>query len=457
MLPNKKQVRISIFFKILFPLLIALVLIQLLLFATVMPLFRPPGPPGHHGGPPRIAPEAPPFLSKQFENKIAILSQEKLPSLEKANSVRENGEDISYEGNSLWKTSPELPSWEELKPFSIALNTDETSFTGRYQDRHFYVRESNAGRLILFSPPFGRPNPILSAHFWIMNGLQVTLVLFLCYLILAWQLRPIKALRQAITELSTGNLSYRLKIKDSGEFGILGEGFNEMTQTLSSMLKAKEELVLGVSHELRSPLASALVHVELLKDEKRKKQIKTHLNRMESLIAELLESYRISSAYVEPKFEPVLIKELLIKMKEVHPDIKIEASVQVKSLAVDLDRRYFERLLSNLVENAIKYSKESKKKVKLSIMDLNDDLRFEILDEGPGIPVSDLENIFEPFYRADKSRNRETGGFGLGLFICLKITQMHNGKIWVKNLEKGCCFYVQIPRLRKKDSYALSA
>lgn len=289
-----------------------------------------------------------------------------------------------------------------------------------------------------------------------MSGLQTGLVLLLCYAILAWQLRPIKTLQRAVMELGKGNLNYRIRTNDSGEFGVLSEGFNEMAQQFSDMIKAKEELLLGVSHELRSPLASANVLLELIDDEKRRGQIRHHLHRMDALISELLESHRIASAHATPEFEMCSVEEVLRKLKSRYPEAGLEMDIPASDVIAEFDRRYFDRLLTNLIENALKYSKDSGIPVRISLSETTNSFRVDVIDAGPGIPATDLANIFEPFFRVDKSRNKATGGFGLGLYLCAKIAHMHQGQITATNrLPHGAQFTVVFPK--KQTPRALRA
>jgi len=454
-LPNP---RISVFVKILFPLLVAMVLISVLIATTVMPLFRPPRPPGPPGppGPPHtkaLRHHFPPPILGDLDRVEKALA--KNPTLDSARSVLDSRIDILFESNgNSFTSSPETLNWEKLKARSEKWDGDESTIVGMHRGRPFFGRETPVGKIILFVQ-WGPPNIIRSGPFWIVLGLQVAGVLLLTYAVLAWQLRPLKTLSLAITELTRGNLAHRIHLKDRGEFGVLSDGFNEMANRLSQMLRAKEELLLGVSHELRSPLASVRILNEMIGDEKKKEQIKKHLIRMEDLLSELLDSQRLSSDHGQPKLEGTSVAKLLegIKARSVdeNRDPGIELRLGDKSLDVLADPRLLDRLFSNLIENAVKYSKGQPVPVRVSARENDSDLIIEITDRGPGIPASDIPQIFEPFYRVDKSRSRETGGFGLGLHLARKIVDVHAGKLEVENVSPhGCCFRVTLPKNLRK-------
>jgi len=452
---NKRRFRVSIFIKILFPLLAAMVLINIVVVTTVFSLLGPPRPPGlgaARGGPPLMGPRGLPFrVQEEFDELVEALKV--TPTLDKARLKIRPEQDVAFQNKDLsWSTSDKLPSWTALKEMGQPVGDPPNEWFGFYAGRMFVLRESSLGKIVFLTTPMGGlPSPIRSPHFWVMLALQVAGVLLLCYGILIWQLRPIKQLGIAMSELSKGNLEYRVKIEDSGEFGLLGDGFNEMARRISDMLGAKQELLLGVSHELRSPLASAQVLIEMIDDTRRRDQIRIHLDRMESMVAELLDSHRISSEHAETHFEEVNLEELLSAIKfryeGVAPGLVI--SDIDPTLLVKVDLRYFDRLLTNLIENALKYSKDASSPVNVSARQELTGLVIEVSDRGPGIPEADLANIFEPFYRVDKSRNRETGGFGIGLYLCTKIVALHEGTISVANRPGGgCCFSVHLPAKR---------
>ncbi|MEZ4751318.1 MAG: HAMP domain-containing sensor histidine kinase [Bdellovibrionota bacterium] len=389
-------------------------------------------------------------LAKEFEKISKAVELDS--SAKTARKALQLGLDARFEGEAQqWTTAPGLPGWAEIVEGSRPARANSGARVGLHFGRPFFAKEIAGGKLILFSSFNWRPSPMMDPRFWEFLLAQVCGVLIITYLILLWQLRPIKRLSGAIEELSKGNLSYRLPVRGSDEFARLSQGFNEMAETVNEMIQSKEELLLGVSHELRSPLASANVLLELIGDEKRKQQIRTHLNRMDALVSELLESHRLSGKHTGFEFSSTNIGELLQGVCGRYSQAGQPVECQPPStVEAEVDRRYFERLLTNLLENALKYSKDSGKSVEVGLVDIGEKFEVSVRDYGPGIAQSELENIFEPFYRVDKSRTKSTGGFGLGLYLCAKIAHFHNGTIVASNPPKGGCLFVA--RLPKKQS-----
>lgn len=223
------------------------------------------------------------------------------------------------------------------------------------------------------------------------------------------------------------------------------------------------DFVANVSHELKTPLTSIQGYTETLKSmvEKDPAKAKEFLNRIEEnskrlseLINDLLDLSKIESPEIELEISEFSVGEVL---KEIEQDFasKLESRRQVLVLKAEsqnlrADRRLFEQAIMNLVENAHRYTQEG------SIIEIDSRQIFEggrllleisVSDNGPGIPAEDLPRIFERFYRADKSRNRERGGTGLGLAIVKHIMLSHQGIARVDHSsDKGTKFALLFPR-----------
>jgi signal transduction histidine kinase len=114
---------------------------------------------------------------------------------------------------------------------------------------------------------------------------------------------------------------------------------------------------------------------------------------------------------------------------------------------VDIDAEKLRTVLRNLLENAFKYSLPDSRPVELSTSENGDNIAVRVSDDGPGIPQSDLESIFEPFFRVDRSRSKSTGGYGLGLSICKRIMEAHGGTITVvRNAGRGTTFFLKLAK-----------
>lgn len=236
--------------------------------------------------------------------------------------------------------------------------------------------------------------------------------------------------------------------------------FHDITE-LKKTERVRKDFVANVSHELRTPLTSIKGFVEALRDgaindpEKSLQFlsiISQHSDRMNKIVTDLLQLSRIESKDSTLKIEPFFLKELL---DEVSSTLKnsaqeksqiLEISLPSLDLKVSADKHWISQALTNLVDNAIKYTPE-KGKIRIEAKDKGESVEIAVIDNGIGIPQKDLPRIFERFYRVDKGRSRESGGTGLGLSIVKHIIEAHSGKVEVKSQEgKGSEFSF---RLRK--------
>jgi two-component system, OmpR family, sensor histidine kinase CpxA len=267
--------------------------------------------------------------------------------------------------------------------------------------------------------------------------------------------RPVIRLREAAGRLAQGELNARVKETHSGkmfqgdEFAALVHDFNHMAERLQSLVDAQKLLLRDVSHELRSPLARVNVALELSREDA-DSTMSTHLDRIEretarlnQLIGQLLTLSSMEAAENLGKSEPVSLKRLLGEML---PDTEYEA--QQHETGIDLEaececmvngrRELLYRAIENVLRNAIRYT-EAKSRVQIRLhQDVSLQMAVvEVSDRGPGIPESELESIFRPFYRLDQARNAQTGGFGVGLAIAERAIKLHHGQIRALNRPGG--------------------
>lgn len=223
----------------------------------------------------------------------------------------------------------------------------------------------------------------------------------------------------------------------------------------------RRDFVANVSHELKTPLTSIKGFVETLlegaledKENSRHflKIIQDHANRLNNLINDLLDLSHIESKEIKLKMSEFNLKEL---MEEVSLSLKSQGkkkSVEIKNdLPVDLlvkaDKDKLEQVLTNLIDNAIKFNKE-KGNINIYSEDENKNVKVFVEDSGAGISEKDLTRVFERFYRVDKARSRELGGTGLGLSIVKHIVELHGGSVGVESIEGlGSKFWFTLPKI----------
>ncbi|MFN7138901.1 MAG: sensor histidine kinase [Limisphaerales bacterium] len=257
-----------------------------------------------------------------------------------------------------------------------------------------------------------------------------------------------------------------LQVNASSVIDALGElqgnilVFHDLTR-LKRLERTRQEFVANVSHELRTPLALIKGYVETLIDGASKDPdltskflgtIDKHADRLTFLIEDLLTISQLESGQIVLNKQPVYLGELATRVAE-----ELGASARAKqvslSCAVDsafvvqADPQRLEQVLSNLVNNAIKYGGKKNGKIVIHAESAAEGgAIISVKDDGPGIPAAARERIFERFYRVDKARSREQGGTGLGLSIVKHIVQSHRGKVWVESeVGKGSAFYFTLP------------
>lgn len=231
--------------------------------------------------------------------------------------------------------------------------------------------------------------------------------------------------------------------------------FHELTR-IKQLERTRQEFVANVSHELRTPLSLIKGFVETLldgaKDDPEKatrflQTIEKHTDRLTFLIEDLLTISRLESGQIVMNLHPVDLREETQRAagdlveRAAEKEIVLENAVPVDLRArADADR--LQQVLTNLVENAIKYGRKGGR-VTIGGTGLSDGrVEMWVQDDGPGIPADSRDRVFERFYRVDRARSRETGGTGLGLSIVKHIVQAHGGEVWLKSeLGEGTTFY----------------
>lgn len=246
--------------------------------------------------------------------------------------------------------------------------------------------------------------------------------------------------------------------KKQNELGRLSNSFNTMTMMIKKMIKAKEQLLLDVSHELRSPLTRMKVNLEFIEDQKVKQSLYEDIREMEQMIREILESEKIDHAAETISFEQVDIAEMVKEAAELFSqetpsphatDHRISIDPANCSVMVNSNPMRIKILFRNIIENALRFSEN--KPVHIEIREDTQNVVITVTDQGQGISEKALPFIFEPFYRADSSRSRETGGYGLGMYLCKKIANLHRGDIKIKSKAgKGTSVVVTLPKMNTR-------
>lgn len=367
-------------------------------------------------------------------------------SLAKAYSLQ-----IRYEGpGGIWATMPGL----EVLPRGNGHWQDDDGNIGWNRGRYYVQVERNGARYLFatdFRHAVGAHWPFVAALLCILSGILLGASLMIRRL-----LSPLKDLTAAVERLGNGELGHQVPDRcRQDELGDLGRAFNTMSKRLLEMVRTREQLLLDVSHELRSPLTRIKVALEMSPEGSAKDSIRDDLGEMEGMIGEILEAARLDS--VAGKIHPVAVDLAVLTLdvaggfEGMAPGVTVDTpragSAAEGTLGVMADPERVRKVLSNVIGNAVKYSKADKGAVEVSVEGRDGEVVVTVRDHGIGIPEAELPRLFEPFYRVDRSRSRDTGGYGLGLSLCKRIMEAHGGRIEIgSRIGDGTRVYLYFPR-----------
>jgi two-component system, OmpR family, sensor histidine kinase CpxA len=300
------------------------------------------------------------------------------------------------------------------------------------------------------------PRGLFGWERWIVS---IVISGLICYWLTRYLTRPILRLREAARRISSGDLSARLEsslTRRHDEFGELVRDFNTMADRIESLVAAQRQLLSDISHELRSPLARMNLALELARQRSGPEsasvldRMEREADRLNDLIGNLLTIARLDSKAPAPEASVVDLSDLV---HEVAADAQFEArsrNCDVKVAASDPcnirgNAELLRSAIENVVRNAVRYTNEGTS-VEISLICPPNGNRsagravIRVRDHGPGVPESELLNVFRPFYRVEAARERKSGtvaGVGLGLAITKRALDLYNGSVVARNAEGG--------------------
>ena len=273
-------------------------------------------------------------------------------------------------------------------------------------------------------------SPDVSAQVQTWSTLLSVALLVVLFLGTQWLFRPLENIRNVVSRIGRGNLSARTNISRKDELGELGEQINEMADDIEGMLQAKRDLLLAISHELRTPVTRARVAVELLEDAQQKEALAADMLEMDRLISDLAEAESLSTRHTRLNRQPVSVSQLIeTELIEHFPDQEIGRDTGTGDDYMLLDGMRIRLLIRNLLQNALRHTPQDKPAPSISGEVSDKGLNLVVQDSGEGIEAKHINRVTEAFYRPDASRQRKTGGFGLGLYLCRNIVSAHGGKM----------------------------
>ncbi len=258
---------------------------------------------------------------------------------------------------------------------------------------------------------------------------SMILVIYIAYRVVRYLIAPIKSIEYGVQKFSNGVLNYRIEKMRNDDLGILTDHINQMAGQLDTIIDAKRQLLLAISHELRTPMTRMKIALELPYNVRNIQRINKSLGDMETLLSELLESEKLAADHQLLEFKKASLNEIITGFidKEYFENNQISLCLTKQSTEIMMDPMRICLLLRNLIGNAVKYGLEQPIKVSTSIVE--DQVQLSVMDEGEGIAEESINQVFEPFYREDQARQRLTGGTGLGLYLVKLIVNAHDGEI----------------------------
>ena len=287
------------------------------------------------------------------------------------------------------------------------------------------------------------PDPLdMNVLYWAINVLIVAALLACLLIWLRPHWRDLERLKSTAAQLGRGNLGERTQIPASSNIGSLASVFDTMADDIENLLNQQRDLLNAVSHELRTPLTRLDFGLALaLSDDlpaatrERLQGLVAHIRELDELVLELLSYSRLQNPARLPEQVEVSLDEFIdsvlgsVDEELESPDIVIDVWLHGQLERFSLDPRLTARALQNLLRNAMRYCE---KRIQVSVQVLAHGCEIWVDDDGIGIPDDERERIFEPFYRLDRSRDRATGGFGLGLAISRRALEAQSGTLTVE-------------------------
>jgi len=380
------------------------------------------------------------------------------PNIDRAIAItRQVPVDIRISGENIeWASDPNFPAMDELDfGASDIFSEDPGALLGKLTDVEFAVdgphrflkiKQGNFD-IVVSSPRIADTN---SGPDLLPIILSIGLVwLFMAYVCVSWLFRPIRSIREGAALIGKGNLEHRISGHRKDQLGDLADDINKLAGDVRGMLDAKRQLLLGISHELRSPLSRLRLALEFIDDSDQKEDVRAEISEMEQIITTLLEAERLNSRHAALNRTSVLVNDLIEQLVEnfFSRDLsRIEISLEDKNIEANVDDVRLILILKNLLSNALRYSSTDDGRVRVNARLDGSDLVVTVEDDGPGISPEQAENLGEPFFRGDPSRTRETGGTGLGLYLAKLAAEAHGGTLSVdRQYTQGARLIVRLP------------
>jgi signal transduction histidine kinase len=289
-------------------------------------------------------------------------------------------------------------------------------------------------------------------------GMVACAVAILLGLLITWQLTgPLRKLKTAALGIAGGDLSQRVDLKSKDEIGDLGRAFNDMAENLAHAEELRQNMTADIAHELRTPLSVIRGNLEAILDgvfEPTKENV-VSIHKQAILLSRLVDDLQelalADAGQLRIEREPTDLSALIQRtISAIAPRAEQDGVALFTDLAQDLptlsaDPQRLSQVLGNLLDNAVQHSPEGGT-ITVRATTAGENVRVDVVDQGPGLTAEELSLVFERFYRGDEARTRATGGAGLGLAIVKQLVEAHGGRAWAESVEgEGTTFSFIVP------------
>lgn len=352
---------------------------------------------------------------------------------------------MRVEGPDLvWTTTPDFPRFEDVDLPAAGEGGDGRA--GLSRELGFGAALTRGEYRYLFALQEGIGSESLTEE--VADAVFMIVLLALVYFATRHLLRPVRELSDGVERLRQGDLNVEMRTRRTDELGQLMVSFNEMAGAVRERIRARDQLLADVSHEIRSPLTRMRVALEMMPDGAAKESVIEDIEETEAMIGVLLETERLDSPHGGLSLASADLGELVRDSVADHsdhgPGVEVCGPEEPLIARVDADR--VRVVLGNLVSNALRHSEPGGPPVRVSLERVDDHAIISVEDRGEGIEAEDLQRIFEPFYRVDRSRSKDTGGYGVGLSLVKRIVEAHGGAIEVESaVGEGTSVRVTLP------------
>ena len=282
------------------------------------------------------------------------------------------------------------------------------------------------------------------------------IIVLVAYIFARTIISPLSKITTAVNGFGKGDFSARTNLCRNDEIGDLAKSFNNMADKINHLMKSEKELLANVSHEIRTPLSRIRIALEISEEVETIDQIRKYLSgidmdlvELEQLIDDVLTSTRLDFALnhdngtnlilrEEPSDLMEIVKASIDRFEGHNEGRNLIREIDSENYRVSIDKKLIKRVIDNLLDNAVKYSSDD---IKIKVSSDDTFIYTEVVDTGLGLSEDDMKSIFNPFFRAEKSRVKSMGGIGLGLTLCQRILKAHGEEISVTSeVDSGSIF-----------------